>query len=54
MQYFISDTVVVWRTWTIYYDNVYVRAYLAIVLLATGGKIILHLRLNSSTNFLFS
>ncbi|KAF8918556.1 hypothetical protein CPB85DRAFT_1280291 [Mucidula mucida] len=37
INYFISDAVVIWRTWTIYYDNVYVRAYLAIVLLATGA-----------------
>ncbi|KAF9013709.1 hypothetical protein BDZ89DRAFT_1118733 [Hymenopellis radicata] len=35
--YFLSDAVVVWRTWCIWYDNVFVRAYLALVLLATGA-----------------
>ncbi|KAF9032454.1 hypothetical protein BDZ89DRAFT_1063359 [Hymenopellis radicata] len=37
IDYFISDAVVVWRTWCIYYDNAWVRAYLALVLVATGA-----------------
>ncbi|KAF8893254.1 hypothetical protein CPB85DRAFT_1440728 [Mucidula mucida] len=35
--YFLSDAVVVWRTWCIWYDNAFVRAYLALVLIATGA-----------------
>lgn len=28
---------VVWRTWCIWYDNLWVRGYLVLVLAATGG-----------------
>ncbi|KIY68954.1 hypothetical protein CYLTODRAFT_489369 [Cylindrobasidium torrendii FP15055 ss-10] len=33
--YFISDCVVVWRTWCIWKTNVWVKAFLAVLLLAT-------------------
>ncbi|KAF8895817.1 hypothetical protein CPB85DRAFT_1329304 [Mucidula mucida] len=54
VSYFISDAVVVWRTWCIWYDNLWVRGYLVLVLAATGATSIATAVMDSKLNPLTS
>ncbi|KAF8918627.1 hypothetical protein CPB85DRAFT_1430329 [Mucidula mucida] len=49
--YRFHDVVVVWRTWCIWYDNALVRAYLAILLVATAATSIATAILTGKVDF---
>ncbi|KIY68938.1 hypothetical protein CYLTODRAFT_323384, partial [Cylindrobasidium torrendii FP15055 ss-10] len=48
--YFISDSVVVWRTWCIYHDCRWIKFYLSLLIVSTFGTLVSLTELSASSN----
>ncbi|KIY68937.1 hypothetical protein CYLTODRAFT_314974, partial [Cylindrobasidium torrendii FP15055 ss-10] len=50
ISYFISDSIVVWRTWCIYQDQCWIKLYLCFLIITTFGALVSHAIISASSN----